>query len=183
MTEPVDVSDTVQKNPVGTTFSFSIDRGGEAKKVTLKSADNPDQPGTPYIGIGVGMYYAAEFEINFTLQDVGGPSAGTMFALGIIDKLTPDELTKGRHIAGTGTMSPAGAVGPIGGIRQKLAGASDAGAELFLIPAVHCKEAAGFIPEGLTVTPIATLTEAVEAVKTWTTGGTVKACPASAVGS
>ena len=183
VTEPVDVSDTVQKNPVGTTFSFSIDRGGEAKKVTLKSADNPDKPGTPYIGIGVGMYYAAEFEINFTLQDVGGPSAGTMFALGIIDKLTPDELTKGRHIAGTGTMSPAGAVGPIGGIRQKLAGASDAGAELFLIPAVHCQEAAGFIPEGLTVTPIATLTEAVEAVKTWTTGGTVKACPASAVGS
>ncbi|MDA3021052.1 MAG: PDZ domain-containing protein [Actinomycetota bacterium] len=181
VTEPKNVKDTVQSNPVGTTFDFSIDRVGEAKSISVKSADNPDKPGTSYIGIGVGMYYAAEFNINFTLQDVGGPSAGLMFSLGIIDKLTPGDLAKSRHIAGTGTMTPDGSVGAIGGIRQKLAGAKDAGAELFLIPTVHCKEAEGFSPEGLTVTPITTLTDAVKAVETWSTGGSVLRCPASAV--
>jgi len=183
VTEPKNVSETVRSNPAGTEFAFGIDRDGEAKSVSVTSADNPDNPGTTYIGIGVGMFYAAEFDINFTLQDVGGPSAGTMFAVGIIDKLTPGDLAKGRHIAGTGTMSPDGKVGPIGGIRQKLAGARGAGAELFLIPAVHCKEAEGFIPDGLTVTPITTLTDAVKAVETWTSGGTVSSCPVSEVGS
>lgn len=183
VTEPMNVSDAVQSSPVGTTFVFAIVRDGEPKNVSVVSTDNPDKPGTPYIGIGVGMYYAAEFDIYFTLQDVGGPSAGTMFALGIIDKLTPGELTKGRHIAGTGTMSPDGTVGAIGGIRQKLAGAAEAGAELFLLPAVHCKEAEGFIPAGLTVTPITSLTDAVTAVETWTSGGSVSACPVDGIGS
>ena len=183
VTEPKNVSESVQSSPVGTEFEFAIDRDGEAESISVTSADNPDKPGTPYIGIGVGVFYAAEFDINFTLQDVGGPSAGTMFAVGIIDKLTTGDLAKGRHIAGTGTMSPDGKVGPIGGIRQKLAGARGAGAELFLIPAVHCKEAAGFIPDGLTVTPITTLTDAVKAVETWTSGGTVSACPVNAVDS
>ena len=76
-----------------------------------------------------------------------------MFATGIVDKLTPDDLVAGEHIAGTGTIEPDGTVGPIGGIRQKLAGARDAGATLFLMPADHCTEAAGHIPDGLTVTP------------------------------
>lgn len=183
VTEPKNISEAVQSSPVGTAFAFAINRDGEVKNVSVTSADNPDKPGTPYIGIGVGMYYAAEFDINFTLQDIGGPSAGTMFSLGIIDKLTPRDLAKDRHIAGTGTMSPDGNVGAIGGIRQKLAGARGAGAELFLIPAVHCKEAEGFIPDGLTVTPITTLTDAMTAVEAWTSGGTVSPCPVSAVGS
>ena len=183
VTEPKNVSESVQSSPISTEFEFAIDREGEAESISVTSADNPDKPGNPYIGIGVGMFYAAEFDINFTLQDVGGPSAGTMFSVGIIDKLTPGDLAKGRHIAGTGTMSPDGTVGPIGGIRQKLAGARGAGAELFLIPAMHCKEAAGFVPDGLTVTPITTLTDAVKAVETWTSGGTVSSCPVSEVDS
>ena len=183
VTEPKNVSESVQSNPIGTEFEFAIDRGGEAVSVSVTSVDNPDKPGTPYIGIGVGMFYAAEFDINFTLQDVGGPSAGTMFAVGIIDKLTPGDLAMGRHIAGTGTMSPDGTVGPIGGIRQKLAGARGAGAQLFLIPAKQCKEAEGFVPDGLTVTPITTLTDAVKAVETWTSGGTVSSCPINEVDS
>ena len=102
-----------------------------------------------------------------------------MFSLGLVDKLSPDDLAKGRTIAGTGTITAEGEVGPIGGIRQKLVGARDAGAELFLAPAKHCAEMAGHVPDGLTVTPVRTLAEAVSAVSTWTSGGTPPACPAS----
>ena len=73
-----------------------------------------------------------------------------------------------------------GAVGPIGGIRQKLAGARDAGATLFLMPADHCAEAAGHVPDGLTVAPVSTLTDAVEAIRAYTSGGTVPTCPVDA---
>jgi PDZ domain-containing protein len=102
-----------------------------------------------------------------------------MFTLGLIDKLAPEDLAAGKHIAGTGTIDPEGKVGPIGGIRQKLAGARNAGAELFLMPASHCAEAAGHIPDGLTVTPVETVDEAVAALKSWSKGGQVSSCPIS----
>ena len=117
-------------------YSFHPDMDKQAEFVI--SGENPDAPDKPYLGISVGKLYSAEFDINFTLSDVGGPSAGLMFATGIVDKLTPADLTGGNHIAGTGTITPEGEVGPIGGIRQKLAGARSAGAELFLMPEQHC---------------------------------------------
>jgi PDZ domain-containing protein len=149
------------------------------QSVSVTSAENPDDPTVPYIGIGVGTFYSAGFPIDFTLTDVGGPSAGLMFATGIVDKLTPDDLTHGKHIAGTGTIDPDGTVGPIGGIRQKLAGARNAGAELFLMPKVHCTEAAGHIPDGLTVVPVETLTDAVNAIHAYNEGKPVATCPAA----
>jgi PDZ domain-containing protein len=87
-----------------------------------------------------------------------------MFALGIIDKLTPGDLTGGKKIAGTGTIDPDGVVGPIGGIRQKLVGARDAGARYFLAPADNCSEVVKHIPDGLTVVKVATLNAARDAV-------------------
>jgi PDZ domain-containing protein len=170
----------VRSAPVGTEFEFEVKREGEERALTVTSEDNPDSPGTPYIGIGVGEFYSAGFPIEFTLQDVGGPSAGLMFAVGIIDKLTPESLTGGEHIAGTGTIDPDGAVGPIGGIRQKLVGARDAGATLFVMPASHCAEAEGHVPDGLTVAPVGTLTEAVEAIEAFTSGEAVPTCPVDA---
>lgn len=189
VTEPKQVSDAIRAKPIGTTFAFTVERlvDGSLQEVDVQvtSADNPDDPGVPYVGIGVGLNYAADFDITFTLKDVGGPSAGMMFSLGLVDKLTPEDLAAGRHIAGTGTITPEGEVGPIGGIRQKLAGARNAGAELFLMPAVHCAEAADHIPDGLTVVPISTLADAVTAVRRWTSGeesgGTgLATCPAGA---
>jgi len=194
---PSDVVDAVRSQPIGTTLEFTVRRidegddsaeGDDASEkadpvevtVTATTADNPNDPGTPYLGIGVGQLYSADFPITFTLESVGGPSAGLMFSLGIIDKLTPDDLTDGGHVAGTGTISPEGEVGPIGGIRQKLAGARDAGASLFLMPADHCAEAEGHVPDGLTVTPVRTLDEAVSAVQAYVAGGDVAACPAPA---
>lgn len=104
-------------------------------------------------------------DVHIQLDNVGGPSAGTMFALGIIDVLTPGEATGGEDIAGTGTIDGAGAVGPIGGIRQKLHGARAAGAEWFLAPRDNCDQVVGHEPDGLTVVSIATLDEAVDAVE------------------
>jgi PDZ domain-containing protein len=103
-----------------------------------------------------------------------------MFTLGLIDKLSPEDLAKGRTIAGTGTITPEGEIGPIGGIRQKLAGARNNGAELFLMPDEHCKEASGRVPDGLTVAAVSTVAQAVAAIQTWTSGGSPVGCPADA---
>ena len=163
---------------MGTTFVFGVERAGENVSVSVTSADNPDDPGVPYVGIGIGPNFVGPMPIQFTLEDIGGPSAGLFFSLAIVDKLTPNDLAGGRFIAGTGTISPEGAVGAIGGIRQKLAGAGAAGAELFLMPKVHCGEAAGYVPDGLTAVPVDTLTDAIMAIEAWKAGSTVPSCPA-----
>jgi PDZ domain-containing protein len=87
-----------------------------------------------------------------------------MFALGIYDKLTPGELTGANHIAGTGTIDGSGAVGPIGGIQQKMFGAHNAGAKYFLAPKDNCTEVAGNIPAGLKVFKVTTFEDALKAV-------------------
>ncbi len=177
------VRNAVQAKPIGTDFAITVLRddpaGAKNVDLTVTSEPNPTDETKPYIGISVGEYYSADFPIAFTLDTVGGPSAGLMFTLGLIDKLSPEDLAGGKHIAGTGTIDPTGTVGPIGGIRQKLAGARNAGAELFLMPKVHCTEAAGHIPDGLTVTPVETVTDAVDALHAWGKGATVPSCPAS----
>jgi PDZ domain-containing protein len=115
----------------------------------------------PFLGVFLFEKYTFPFPVKVQLQDVGGPSAGMMFALGIIDKLTPGELNGGKHIAGTGTITAHGVVGAIGGIRQKMYGARDAGATYFLAPASNCDEVRGHIPAGLTVLATSTLHQSV----------------------
>jgi PDZ domain-containing protein len=99
-----------------------------------------------------------------------------MFAIGIIDKLTPGALTQGKTIAGTGTIDPKGNVGEIGGIQQKLIGARDAGAVLFLAPQGNCSDVVGHIPDGLTVAAVKTLDEAMAAINTFNSGKPVTPC-------
>ncbi len=177
ITEPAQVGEAVRAQPIGATSTFTVERDGETLDLEVASVPNPDDPERPYVGISVGTLYVAPFDLEFTLQDVGGPSAGLMFSLGIVDKLTPGDLAGGRHVAGTGTITPDGQVGPIGGIRQKLAAAGNAGAELFLMPSVHCAEAAGHVPDGLTVAAVDTLTAAVDAVEDWKANRPVPSCP------
>ncbi len=182
------VADAIRAESIGTEFELVIRRDGVEvdgvmqdgveQTLTLTSVSNPDNPETPFIGIGVGEFYTAQFPIEFTLEDVGGPSAGLMFAAGIVDKLTPESLTGGGYVAGTGTIDPDGTVGPIGGIRQKLGGARDAGATLFVMPQGNCDEADGHVPDGLTVTPVETLSDAVAAIQDYAAGKPVAACPA-----
>ena len=109
-----------------------MDRDGET--TTLAMPTVADQDGKARVGIGVEYGYEFPFKVDFEIGDIGGPSAGLMFALGIVDKLTPGEMTAGKFIAGTGTIDGSGTVGPIGGIQQKIIGAKDAGAIMFLTP-------------------------------------------------
>lgn len=184
VTKPEQVRDAVRKAPIGTTIIVKVRRdsatGATEIDVPITTAANPNDSTKGYLGVNVGEYYTADFGVDFTLKDIGGPSAGLMFALGLIDKLSPHDLANGKHIAGTGTIKPDGTVGPIGGIRQKLAGARAAGAELFLMPASHCAEAAGHIPDGLTVTPVSTISDAVTALTAFKAGKQPAACPAKA---
>ena len=119
-----------------------------------------DRNGTAVLGVGVRMEYEFPIDVELQLDNVGGPSAGMMFALGIVDKLTPGAMTGGEIVAGTGTIDSAGAVGAIGGVRQKLWGALDAGAEWFLAPESNCDEVVDHVPDGLTVFAVKTLDEA-----------------------
>jgi PDZ domain-containing protein len=182
-TSPARVVQIIRSQKIGTTHAFVVDRANKGTTVKVKSAAHPDDPTTkiderktPYVGIGVGYFYRADFTINFGLEDVGGPSAGGMFALALIDKLTPGPLTDGKIIAGTGTMSPTGKVGPIGGIQHKLLGASKAGAKLFLAPRSNCDEVVGHIPAGLTVVPVSTLGQAVAAINGFNAGNKLPQC-------
>jgi PDZ domain-containing protein len=118
------------------------------------------------MGVTVGYKYEFPINVNLHLADVGGPSGGMMFALGIYDKLTPGALTGARFIAGTGTITSTGNVGPIGGIRQKMYGAQNAGASYFLAPSENCNEVVGNIPSGLKVFKVSTFSEAINIVKT-----------------
>ncbi len=177
VTDSGQVAQEIRSRPVGSEIAFEVERDGQREQVTVTSVPNPDDPAVPYVGIGVGPLFSGPFPIDFAVDRVGGPSAGLMFALGIVAKLSPDDLTGGRHIAGTGTIDPDGTVGPIGGIRQKLAGARAAGATMFLMPRAHCAEAAGHVPDGLTVVPVATLAQAVAAVEDYVAGRTLPTCP------
>ena len=90
-----------------------------------------------------------------------GPSAGLLLALGIYDKLTPGSLTGGRFIAGTGTLEPTGAVGPIGGIQQKIVAAQDAGAQVFLVPSDNCADAKSVASKHLVLARVSTFSQAL----------------------
>ncbi len=141
-----------------------------------------ERDGSVVLGVGVRMDYEFPIDVELQLDNVGGPSAGMMFALGIIDKLTPGAMTGGEIVAGTGTIDSAGEVGAIGGIRQKLWGAEDAGADWFLAPASNCDEVTGHVPDGLSVFAVSTLDEArtiVEAIGEGADTSGFASCPAA----
>ncbi|QQC59288.1 signal protein PDZ [Rothia kristinae] len=160
-----DLTDALQRTD-GKAVDVVYRPGGEDQERTVRlTPRRDDASGRWVLGLYLKPDYHFPFTVDYGLQDVGGPSAGTMFALGIIDELTPGSLTGGKHVAGTGTIDAQGKVGAIGGIRQKMIGARQAGATLFLAPADNCDEITGHIPEGLSVVRVSTLDEAVEAVR------------------
>ena len=143
--------------------AVTVSRGGEL--INYEILPEKDAEGNFRLGILVGYKYDFPVDIELQLGDVGGPSGGMMFALGIIDRLTPGGITGGLHIGGTGTIQQSGIVGPIGGVVQKLHGAKAAGATVFLAPAGNCREIAGNEPSGLRVVKIEQLRDAVSALE------------------
>jgi PDZ domain-containing protein len=114
--------------------------------------------------------------VDIKLQDVGGPSAGLMFALGIVDKLQPGSLTGGRVVAGTGEIDESGKVGAIGGIAQKMRGAVKAGATVFLVPSANCDEARRTRPDHLQLVRVGTIQDALDGLAALRAGRTPASC-------
>ncbi|MGW4300099.1 YlbL family protein [Streptomyces sp. NPDC004646] len=184
--QPSDVAKLVTRHKPGQKVVFTVVPAKEqavaekAHKDATKTQDvtitttSSEDTGTKraIVGISAGTDHTFPFTIDIKLADVGGPSAGLMFALGIYDKLTPGSLTGGRFVAGTGTIDDSGAVGPIGGIDMKTVGARDKGARYFLTPADNCAAAAEDTPDGLTLVKVKTIHDALTALKDIRTGDT-----------
>jgi PDZ domain-containing protein len=173
VTSQAKLSALITAHPAGTVLTLKIRRAG--KPLTVQVATK-DSGGTPVIGIQVQEQYKFPFTVKISVGDIGGPSAGMMFALGIIDKLTADNLTGGKFIAGTGEITASGQVQPIGGIQQKMVGARDAGATVFLAPAANCSDVVGAVPSGLEVVKVATLSQAMTDLEAIKAGKPVPSC-------
>jgi len=156
--------DLLDATEPGTTVTLGVLRAGEATDLDVVTGAREGEDGSQ-LGVYIDPAFEPPVDVSIQIDRIGGSSAGTMFALGIIDKLTPEDEADGQVIAGTGTMDLNGAVGPIGGIRQKMAGALRDGASWFLAPADNCDEVVGHVPDGLRVVRISTLHEAREAVE------------------
>ncbi|MEU8229304.1 PDZ domain-containing protein [Actinoplanes sp. NPDC048967] len=176
VTSPDKLTQLVQAKPAGTALTVGYTRAGKAATAAIKTKAAAGS-NTPRIGVAIDKKQPHPFTVEIDLDEIGGPSAGLMFTLGIIDKLRPADLTGGKIIAGTGTIDDEGNVGPIGGIPQKLVGAKDAGAKLFLVPADNCAEAMRNAVPGLTMAEVATVDDALTALQTFTSGGAPKPCP------
>jgi PDZ domain-containing protein len=171
----------IAKIGVGVPATVDIKRGGVEKSVEVTPVLSPAPNPVPILGIYPSIAYTFPFQIKIQLENVGGPSAGQMFALGIIDKLTPGALNGGAKVAGTGTIDAQGDIGPIGGIRQKLYGAVQSGAKWFLAPYSNCNEVTGHIPNGIHVLAVKTLDDSLTALKAISTGSSTSGlltCPA-----
>jgi PDZ domain-containing protein len=159
---PATLVDTLAKKPAGTTFSFGITRGDNSLTVPITTV--ADECGVPRVGISPESTSTAPFTLDIPIEHIGGPSAGLMLTLGIIDKVKPEDLTGGKIIAGTGEMHADGTVGEIGGIPQKLVAAKAAGATYFLTPKGNCAEAVANAKPGLTLVRVGTVDDALNAL-------------------
>lgn len=186
-----DAIDAVDGTPVGNVDAFTAvlknTKPGQEIVVDYRRKNAP--PGTAritlgtnpdrdygYLGVAVLDAPWAPFTIDFNLANVGGPSAGLMFSLAVIDKLTTGDLNGSKFIAGTGTISEDGKVGPIGGITHKMMAAQEAGATVFLVPAENCDEARTVEHDTMELVKVDSLGQAVESLHTLTSGGRPPSC-------
>lgn len=125
----------VQTKTVGEVIEITCERNGKKETISSELQQIDD---TGRVGLGIQIQTVSELEtepkVTIDTDEIGGPSAGMMFTLEIYDQLTEGDLAKGHKIAGTGTISSDGTVGPIGGIDQKVVAADKAGAEIFFAP-------------------------------------------------
>jgi PDZ domain-containing protein len=159
-----DVGRLIDQHEIGDEVDVVVQRGGEKLKVQVPTAENPEEPGAPFIGVfmeDVNYRFNPGIVVDVETGKIGGPSGGLMMTLAIYDLLTPDDITGGRKVAGTGTISCDGGVGPIGGVQQKVAGAERAGAEIFLAPAANYADAVA-VAGDIEVVKVSTFSDAVD---------------------
>jgi len=168
------ITAVIEKVTPGQQVTFEVTR--DNKKQSVTTGTEKSSSGKAEVGISIEGENVFPFTVDIQLNNVGGPSAGMMFALGIIDKLTPTNLTGGRIVAGTGTIDSNGIVGAIGGIQMKTIGARRAGATVFLAPAANCAEAKANQPAGLELVKVNTLQDALNALTDIREGKTPPLC-------
>jgi Lon-like protease len=150
-------------------------KNGPPGVATITLGSNGDRD-YGYLGVGVLDAPWAPFTIDFNLANIGGPSAGLMFSLAVVDKLTTGDLNGSKFVAGTGTITGDGEVGPIGGIAHKIVAAAETGATVFLVPADNCEEAKTADEDGVELVKVDNLGQAVDALKTLSAGGEPPRC-------
>jgi PDZ domain-containing protein len=146
---------------IGSRLELQVQRGRQTLTVRVSPTAPPSGPSRAYLGVSLSDIHEFPVEVQIDTKNIGGPSAGLMFSLSIVEKLGPQDLTGDRDIAGTGTVDLDGRVGPIGGIRQKLIAAKRIGAKVFLLPRENLAEARRGAPRDLTLVPVGTVDDAL----------------------
>jgi PDZ domain-containing protein len=171
------VAKQIRAQSVGQKVRFVVIRNKVQTDVTVTTVESNVQSDVPVVGITLATGYRYDPDISFDLgQQIGGPSAGLIFALAIYDKITNGPLLAGRHLAGTGKITPNGDVEAIGGLQEKIAAAEKAGAVAFFVPAANCRDLAG-VGTNLALIKVATLGDAIKAVQTLNVSGDTAALP------
>jgi PDZ domain-containing protein len=158
-----DLQDAIRRRAPGQEARLTIRRDGQEQEVVVGTRESPTEPGRPLIGITISTYLfdvRLPFPVDVESDNVGGPSAGFMFALGILDAVTQGDLTRGYYVAGTGTISQDGSVGPVGGAAEKAVAAEEDGAKIFLVPRANADEARRWV-HNLRVVPVDRMDDAV----------------------
>ncbi|MBV7302883.1 PDZ domain-containing protein [Corynebacterium sp. TAE3-ERU2] len=178
MTTPEQAREAVQSHEVGDEVTVTLrDEDGTEQSVTVELGDNPRAPGTPLLGIVMSAVPGDNLDVDFHLEDVGGPSAGLIFTLAVVEKLSAEDINASLHVAGTGTISNDGTVGPIGGIQHKVTAAHrDAGAEVFLAPEANCAEALKGDHGDMDIIKVTDLAGAIESMQAYKNGGDYPTC-------
>ncbi len=157
---------SVRQHQAGDQIRLSILRAGQALEVQLATANSPTEPGRPIIGVTISTYLydvRMPFPVDVESDNVGGPSAGFMFALGILDAITEGDLTRGYYLVGTGTIAADGSIGGVGGAAEKALAAEQDGAQLFLVPKDDYDEARRWVKR-LQIVPVERFEDAVHAL-------------------
>ncbi|HWC80606.1 MAG TPA: PDZ domain-containing protein [Pseudonocardiaceae bacterium] len=171
-----DVTDALADTKPGQNVALTVRTGSQAARnlnIKLGSTSGRSQG---FLGVAPGAEAQIPFKVDIGLPNIGGPSAGLMFALAVVDKLTPGGVNGGMSVAGTGEIDDLGRVSEIGGIPFKLVAAREAGATVFLTPADNCAEAKAHAPAGLRLVKVTTLSSAVQELAALRTGQPVPGC-------
>lgn len=161
-----EIAPLVEAHEPGDVISLGVERDGELLDVEVELVEREDEAGTPMVGVVLSRLADPPFSVSIEEGDVGGPSAGLMHTLAVIDVLSEGDLTKGHVIAGTGTIDLEGSVGPIGGIRQKVPAAEAAGASHILVPEGNYGEALTAERDEIEIVPVATIDDALAFLET-----------------
>nr|WP_254259266.1 PDZ domain-containing protein [Leucobacter chinensis] len=164
VTGTASVKQRVIEAPKGAEIELGVIRDGKPLNIAI-TPDWNEAAGAGLIGVIMGVAYDIDRDISFDVDRIGGPSAGMIFSLAIIESLSDEPFLGDLTVSGTGTIDDGGNVGAIGGLPQKMWAAEDAGTELFLMPVGNCADVPAKLPDTMDVVPVATLGEATTAIR------------------